>query len=171
MFQVCVVSCFASVCQDAWHYAEEAVAFAEGAIAAGSAGRFEGICHLLWMLGLFPLLFRSPLSWHIVYFPRFRAFLGLVFFSSALGALLAPNNLGTRFYSEPGRSWIRAAPLACLPTFVLTCLYPVCYGCSRAWVVKISCGCFSETSFAFGHLSADLQCLFDFVAVGCCQVP
>lgn len=108
MFQVCVVSCFASVCQDAWHYAEEAVAFAEGAIAAGSAGRFEGICHLLWMLGLFPLLFRSPLSWHIVYFPRFRAFLGLVFFSSALGALLAPNNLGTRFYSEPGTCWCSA---------------------------------------------------------------
>ena len=141
------------------------------AVLGRSCGRdvdFKGICHLLWMLGLFPLLFRNPLSsWHILYFPRFRAFLGLVFFSSALGALLAPNHLGTRY------SIVKPVDLGLsrLPTFVLTRLYPVCYGCSRAWVVKISRGCFSETSFVFGHLSADLQCLFDFVAVGCCQVP
>ena len=81
------------------------------AVLGRSCGRdvdFKGICHLLWMLGLFPLLFRNPLSsWHILYFPRFRAFLGLVFFSSALGALLAPNHLGTRYsIVNPVRSWI-----------------------------------------------------------------
>ena len=59
MFQICVVFCFASVCQDAWHYAEEAVAFAvlafqfgaclwwvgvAGAIAAGSAAVLGRSC-------------------------------------------------------------------------------------------------------------------------------